>query len=197
MSLVCPKCGAYGLNNVERLPDATTCSVCHQVTPANIFPLFVVTGASGSGKSRVVGELRCRLMECVVFDSDLLWGRTAERQYQNDWVRIAYSIAQGGRHTVICGTLMPGDLDACEDRGLVGAIQFLNLHCSDEVRERRLRERPSWRNSSSDEFLEEHKRFARWLIENAATSFDPPMVMVDTSDVSVEEVVEAVVEWVL
>ncbi len=59
MPLVCPKCGAYALNNTERSPNATTCSACGQSTSANIFPLFIVTGASGSGKSTVVSELRC------------------------------------------------------------------------------------------------------------------------------------------
>jgi adenylylsulfate kinase-like enzyme len=87
MPLVCPKCGAYALNNTERNPNATTCSACGQITPANIFPLYIVTGASGSGKSTVVAELRCQLPECVVFDADLLWGRTNE--YHNIWLRIA------------------------------------------------------------------------------------------------------------
>src|SRR4051794_19524157 len=111
MPLVCPKCGAYALDNPEHSPNSTQCAECGQATPANILPLFIVTGASGSGKSAAAGELRGRLPECVVFDSDLLWGRTAEGQYHNDWIRIAYSIAQGGRHTIICGTLMPDDMD--------------------------------------------------------------------------------------
>lgn len=195
MPLVCPKCGAYALNNIERSLNNTTCSACGQSTSANIFPLFIVTGASGSGKSTIVAELRCQLPECVIFDSDLLWGRTNE--YHNTWLLITYSIAQGGRHTIICGTLMPGDLDACEDRGLVGTIHFLNLHCSDEVREQRLRARPSWRQSSSDAFIEEHRRFAHWLLNNAAIVYDPAMSVVDTSNASVAEVAAAIAQWVL
>jgi len=195
MPLICPKCGAYALNNIERKPDATTCSACGQSTPANIYPLFIVTGASGSGKSTVVAELRCQLPECVIFDSDLLWGRTKE--YYNTWLRIAYSIAQGGQYTVICGTLMSWDLEACEDRGLVGTIHFLNLHCSDEVREQRLRARPMWRHSSNDAYIEEHRRFAQWLLDNAATAYNPPMSVVDTTNASVTEVAAAIAHWVL
>jgi hypothetical protein len=195
MPLICPKCGAYALNNTERNPDVTTCSACGQSTPANIFPLFIVTGASGSGKSTVVAELRCQLPECVVFDSDLLWGRTNE--YHNTWLLIANSIAQGGRHTVICGTLMPWDLDACDARGLVGTIHFLNLHCSDEVREQRLRARPAWRQSSDEAYIQEHRKFAQWLLNNAVTAYDPPMQIVDTSNASVTEVATAIAHWVL
>jgi hypothetical protein len=44
--------------------------------------------------------------------------------------------------------MMPWDIDACPDRGLVGSVHFLNLHCSDEIREQRWRERPPWRQCS-------------------------------------------------
>ena len=98
-------------------------------TPALILPLFVVTGASGSGKSTIVSELQRRLPDCVVFDNDLLWGKMGDDMYQfhNNWIRIAYAVAQGERHTVICGTIMPWDLDKAEDRRLLGTVHFVNL----------------------------------------------------------------------
>ena len=92
---------------------------------------------------------------------------------------------------------MPWDLDACEDRGLVGTIHFLNLHCSDEIREQRLRARPAERNSASEDFINEHKRFGQWLVDNASIRYDPPMITVDTSDKSVEEVGQEIKLWVL
>lgn len=195
MPLVCPHCGAYALTNAGRRAGATACADCGSSVPANIFPLFVVTGSSGSGKTAVVPALRCRLPECVIFDKDLLWGRGAAEQLTNNWLRIAYSVAQGGRHTVLCGTIMPDDIDGCEDRGLVGAVHFLNLHCRDDVRARRLRGRPPWRGAD-DDYIERHARFARWLLESAATRFDPPMPTVDTSDAPVDDVAEAIGQWV-
>jgi len=140
--------------------------------------------------------LRRYLSECVIFDKDLLWGRPASEHFTNNWLRIAYSIAQGDRHTIICGTIMPWDIDACEDRGLVGAVHFLNLHCNDDVRERRLRERPEWRASSSDAFIAEHKTFAHWLVANAATAYNPSMPIVDTSHASVSDVALTVAQWI-
>ncbi len=92
---------------------------------------------------------------------------------------------------------MPWDLDACEDRGLVGTIHFLNLHCNDEIREQCKRARPPDRNSSSEDFINEHRRFAQWLIDNASIRYDPPMVTVDTSSKGVEEVAEEIKRWVL
>ncbi len=197
MPLVCSNCGAHALTNAEGRSNSTCCTECGQTTPANILPLFVVTGASGSGKTSVIPELRCRLPECVVFDKDLLWGRVTSEHFTNNWLRIAYSIAQGGRHTVICGTIMPWDIDASSDRGLVGTVHFLNLHCCDEIREQRLRARPEWRQNASNEYINEHKQFARWLIDNASTKYDPPMPTVDTSNKPVAEVAGAIAQWVL
>ncbi len=54
MTLVFPQCGAYALDNKERAADHTTCSACGQTTPTNIFPLFIVTGTSGAGKTTVI-----------------------------------------------------------------------------------------------------------------------------------------------
>ncbi len=91
---------------------------------------------------------------------------------------------------------MPSDLAQCKDRGLVGTIHFLNLHCNDEIREQRLRARPAWRGAS-DEFIDEHRRFAQWQLDNAATSYDPPMPTVDTSHRTVEEAGQEIARWVL
>ncbi len=89
MPLVCPHCGAYALNNTERNLNFTTCSQCGKTTPANILPLFVVTGTSGAGKTSVVPALLQELPECVVFDKDLLWSRCDDTQFYNNWLRIA------------------------------------------------------------------------------------------------------------
>ncbi len=166
-------------------------------TPALILPLFVVTGASGSGKSTIVSELQRRLPDCVVFDNDLLWGKMGDDMYQfhNNWIRIAYAVAQGERHTVICGTIMPWDLDKAEDQRLLGTVHFVNLHCNDKDREARLRARPAFRKTT-DEFVEEHRQFASWLLDNADRAYDPPMVTIDTSHAKVPETAAAVAEIV-
>ncbi len=197
MPEVCPNCGAYALRNKERSLDHLTCLHCGQPTSTNIYPLFIVTGTSGAGKTTVASELIKALPECVVFDKDLLLS-TCTASWENfytSWLLLAHSIAQGGRHTVICGTILPQDLDQCEARELVSTIHFLNLHCSDAERAKRLRTRPSWRGVS-EAFIEEHKRFAQWLLDNASTSFDPPMPTLDTSTLSVEEVAQRIAEWV-
>jgi hypothetical protein len=172
--------------------------------PANILPLFVVVGASGAGKvvgasgagkSAVVPVLRARLPDCLVFDKDLIRGADWDQVYGN-WLRLAYGIAQGGRHTLLCGSLAPHDLERQADRGLVGPIRYLTLDCRDEVRDRRLRDRPAWRDSSADDYLAEHRRFAGWLREEALGDDGAPLPAVDTSDATVEESAVAIARWV-
>lgn len=195
MPMVCTHCGAYAMNNAERSLDHATCTACGQTTPMNVFPLFIVTGTSGAGKTVLVPELRKHLPECIIFDKDLLLASYGEHFY-NNWLLIAHSIAQGGRHCVICGTIMPWDFENCEARELVGTLHFLNLHCNDAIREKRLRARPSWRQSSSDEFIQTHKRLAQWFLEHATTAFDPPMPTVDTSTTPVQEVARQIAQWI-
>ncbi|MCC7449469.1 MAG: nucleoside kinase [Anaerolineae bacterium] len=195
MPLVCPYCGENTVANPERSSDSTRCANCGKAIPTHIFPLFVVTGASGSGKTAVVPELRCTLRHCVVFDKDLLWGRCGNwEQFYNNWLRIAYSIAQGGRYTVIAGIIMPGDFDSCEDRGLIGPIYYVNLHCDDAVREQRIRARPAWRQSTNEWFIQEQRRVAAELL-TLAPGLDPPMYVINTSAQSTAATAASVVHW--
>jgi len=77
----------------------------------------------------------------------------------------------------------------------VGAVHFLNLHCPDDVRAERLRARPAWRGAT-EEYIADHRGYAAWQLEHAATKYDPPMPSIDTSRLSVREVADAVGRWV-
>lgn len=157
-------------------------------------PLFIITGASGSGKTTVVPHLREHLPEFDVFDIDeeILTNAVGDWQIvKNIWMRIASHIAKSNRMTILCGTQMPWEIKKSEDYKEFSQIFFLNLHCDDSVREKRLLER-GW----SNELIKEHNKFAKWLIENADKEYDPPMVMIDTSNTSVNKVSLEVKDWV-
>src|SRR5215472_888556 len=47
------------------------CPGCGTREPVPDFPLFVVTGASGTGKTTITGPLRRALPRCDVFDTDI------------------------------------------------------------------------------------------------------------------------------
>lgn len=157
-------------------------------------PLFIVTGASGSGKTYVIKELRRIMPDFDIFDPDNLVefiGRDWEKM-RNIWLRVARNIAQSGRMTIICGTMMPWDTEKCVDFPFFKHVYYLNLHCDEVTREKRLRER-NW----PDEDIQNHINFAKRLLEIAHDDFKPPMPTIDTSDTDVTNVASEIKEWVL
>ena len=171
----CPQCG----------------SLAHQ---AVIRPLFVVTGASGSGKTTILPELLSRLAGwCAVFDVDWLidpLGRAAGGEvdwaaFRDTWLHVAHGVAQNGLPTLLLAPFIPEHLDALPGRAWVGEIHFLVLDCPDEERRRRIEARPRWRTRDIDE----QTAFGRWLRSNLQP-------VVDTSAQSPAEAADAVAAWV-
>jgi hypothetical protein len=66
----CQQCEVAVLMQPEG--DLAVCPDCRSSEPARRLPLFVVTGASGSGKTTVFPPLVAALGECAVFDVDWL-----------------------------------------------------------------------------------------------------------------------------
>ncbi|MCZ8516333.1 hypothetical protein O9H85_28865 [Paenibacillus filicis] len=133
--------------------------------------------------------------EFEIFETDVIWDNDWHTQRSN-LLHIAYSIAQNNRKTILCGTMMPQDVEKCEHFGFFSQVHNAILHCDDETREIRLRSRPAWRKSSSESFIEEHKKFAHWLLENADTAFSPPAPVIDTTYDSPNEVARKITDWV-
>jgi hypothetical protein len=166
------------------------CRACGDTRPLPLLPVFVVTGASGTGKSAIVDGLRVRLPGCEVLETDLILdvAELGWETWRNTWLLVAYGLSLNGRSTVLCGSLLPEHLEGLPARPLVGPIRFCNLDCPDEVLARRLRDRPLWRGWDEGRILE-HQRFAARLRAHVTPSYD-------TSVLSVDEVADAVASWV-
>jgi adenylate kinase family enzyme len=163
---VCPRCGRAG--------DA-----------AVLGPLFIVTGASGSGKSAVVAPLARRLQgRCVTFDADLLMD-AAGPLGDSRWLAIAHSVAQSGLPTVLLGPFIPGHLQELPARRWVSDIHVIALDCPDELRRTRINARPPWRSRD----IEEQVEFGRWLRRTIADR-------IDTSDGTPEDTAAAIAAWI-
>jgi predicted ABC-type ATPase len=160
-----------------------------------VLPLFIVTGASGVGKTAVVEPLRGLLPDWELFETDILWDSGGDWQFvRSNWLRIAHSIAQSGRPTLLCGTLLPEDVDRCDARDFFSKVHYLCLHCSDERRRERLRARPPARGCT-EAFIAEQERFARWLLDHGRSLCDPPMTFLDSSDSPVLPLAEQIRNW--
>jgi 2-phosphoglycerate kinase len=97
---------------------------------------------------------------------------------------------------ILCGAGVPAQFEQCIERRYFSNVHYLALFCDDETLTSRLRNRPAWRGSSRDEYIEEHIKFNRWLMENAQET-QPPMTLLNTSEITVDESVEAIERWIL
>lgn len=172
------------------------CPVCGRTdAAAAIEPLFVVTGASGSGKTAVFAPLAEQLRgQCITFDVDWLIDPAAAlarnepvhwQAFRDAWLAISHGVAQAGLPTLLLGPLIPEQLEELATRRWVGNIHYLLLDCPDAVRRQRIAARPPWRSRDIDEQL----GFAHQLRASIADR-------VDTSTGTPDQTASAIAEWV-
>lgn len=203
---VCPSCGAWEVEKrVEAREDGwavAVCSVCAHEQRFRRLPLFILTGPSGAGKTTVMHLLMHTFPECVVIESDVLWGVVPEdgpgdyRTYLNLWLRMVKTIAQAGKPVLLCGTALPDQLEHLPERRYIGDIAYLALTSAPEVLRARLEARPAWRESGGEAFVSEMLTFNQWLRDNAAATW-PPIMLHDTSTESAAETAGFVRRWVI
>ncbi len=134
-------------------------------------------------------------------ESDILWRdefnepATDYRDYREMWLRICKNISQAGKPVILCGAGVPAQFEQCIERRYFSNGHYLALVCEDETLACRLRNRPAWRGSSKDDYIEEHIKFNRWLIDNAQKT-QPPMTLLNTSGITVDESVAAIEQWI-
>jgi broad-specificity NMP kinase len=199
---VCPACGEWSDNFIVAGEEAVlACPACGQRRPFVRLPLLALTGPSGAGKSTVATILAGHLEQGVVLEQDLLWlpdqldPADEHRQFRRLWLRLVAALHQNGRPVLLCGTVVPGQLEACLERRLVGQIHYLALVCEDAELEARLRARPPWR-AWTPEKVAGMLAFNQWVKDNAATTV-PPMQLLDTGGRSVQDSAAGVRAWVL
>lgn len=200
---VCPQCGQYSVEkSIDPRGPYAICPFCSHAHRFLHLPLFALTGASGSGKTAVCLELSRTLSECVCLESDILWCSELAspeddyRSYRDLWLRMCKNISQAGRPVLLCGSATPDQFESCPERRYLGEIHHLALVCDDDTLVRRLEERPSWRNSSAPQFIQDMRAFNQWFKDHAALT-DPPIALLDTSHATLCETACQVRGWVL
>lgn len=199
---VCARCGSYHADKaIDPTGPFAVCPQCSNPHPFRQLPLFVVTGASGAGKSSVCLELAKRMEDVVVMDSDILWrdefiGKDPDyRQYREMWLRVCKNISQCGRPVVLCGCAVPSQFEPCVERRYFTALHYLALVCDDDVLAERLKARPQWRNADIDEYIQDHVKFNHWFKDNALLN-EPQISLLDTTGIEVNRTVESVQTWI-
>lgn len=187
----CLCCGPGVILDADTRAHRLRCPRCGIESPLPALPLFVVTGASGTGKTTITGPLRDLLPGCLVFETDVILQVAALGwdTWRNTWLQLAHAVALGGRATMLTGSLTPVQLEHLPARRLLGPIHFATLDCPDHVLAERLRARPAWRGTASEAKITEHQRFGAWLRASITPCFD-------TSIARPAEVAARIASWV-
>lgn len=185
------RCGPDVILDADPRAHRLRCRCCGTESRLPVLPLFVVTGASGTGKTAITEPLRPLLPGCLVFETDVILHVAALGwdTWRNTWLQLAHAVALGGQATVLTGSFTPDQLEHLPARKLVGPIHFALLDCPDDVLAGRLRARPAWRGTSSEAKITEHQRFAAWLRASITPCFD-------TSTASAADVAGQIAAWV-
>lgn len=197
--LICARCGA--LVSLPQEPgDPLDCHACGHRQEFLRQPLFCLTGPSGTGKSTLARVLLPRLSDrFVVLEQDVLWLAALSdptdhhRLFRSTWLRLAAMIGQSGRPVLICGTVVPPELEPLPERALFSDVHYLALTCRAEVLAQRLRARPRWREWDEPR-IAETLGYARWL-DAAAATLQPPVTLLDTTGHTVDTTAGAVHHW--
>jgi hypothetical protein len=96
---------------------------------------------------------------------------------------------------VLCGSAVPEQYERCPERRYFTTIHTLTLVCDDDELVRRLQNRPGWRKPFDPQTIADMLAFNRWFKENAQHT-DPPMTLLDTTHLSVEQSVQEVATWI-
>ncbi|GGH81159.1 ABC-type dipeptide/oligopeptide/nickel transport system ATPase component [Pullulanibacillus pueri] len=200
---VCLNCGEYKVEKIIEVQDGQAFAECPECNYKHQFlqlPLFVITGASGSGKSTSAIYLSALTQDFVFMETDILWDNrfnTPEnnyREYRELWLRMAKNISQSGKPVVLCGSAMPDQFENCTERRYFSDIFYLALVCEDKELTHRLNKRPSWRNSNDKKFIKDMISYNNWFIENGKKN-DPIIELLDTTNISQKETAVKILNW--
>ena len=188
---ICRHCGMYQETfHFSQEGTRYVCQTCSTQQAFRRFPLFVITGASGTGKSTIALPLTRFLPECIVLEGDIFMGcrefnaENDHYDYRDYCLRVAKDIQQNGRPVVLVGTSTPGQYEQCSSAGFFSEVYYIALTCSDEALRQRLETRPQWRdwNEETIQSMIDYNRWYQTQVDHDAYRMD----LLDNTDLTVE-----------
>ncbi len=90
---------------------------------------------------------------------------------------------------------IPANVEPCVERRYFSETHYLALVCDDDLLAQRLQKRSGWRGFDDPVIIERNIEFNRWFKENTGQT-NPPLELLDTSRISVEETAQQVAGWI-
>ena len=162
-------------------------------------PLFIITGASGVGKSTVAQMLFDKEDRYIVLESDLLWNdiyNTPEDNYENYrklWLRMCSNISQIGMPVVLCGCVTPEQFEIHNERQNFTEIHYLAVISDEKTLNSRMKD---GRNIQDENWIKSSVDFNKWLIDNAKLT-NPTIYLLDTTNMTAKKAANITDKWIL
>lgn len=185
--------------------------------------LFFVTGASGSGKTACIKDLKHLLQNVEFFDfddvgvpenADKIW-RQQSTEY---WIKKAIECQKKNKDICVCGTAVLGEILSSPSVSEVKGIAVCLLDCSDWVRVERLRKRgthgahqdmlnwaawlrmhtvdPQWHQNVIKENSWKQMSWDRWDTWQKGNENWDITYVIDTTSLTIGEVAKCVANWI-
>lgn len=193
---ICPHCGLYQTPKQTSFSNGkgyVRCMTCGNEYSYRALPLYVMLGASGTGKTTLALELQRVQNSFIVLDGDLLWRQEFMGQGNEEffalWMNMALNISQCGKPVLLAMGGMPDDFMNNRNAKFFPSVHVLGLCADEEDLVSRLTSRPAWRASASDEFIESMRTYNR-----AVSGLAPSL---NTTNNSIDDCVRYIKDFVL
>ncbi len=166
--------------------------------PTKKMPLFIISGASGIGKSTACEILFQNECDYIVMESDLLWHEmyntphNSYYEYRQLWLRVCANISQIGKPVVLCVCALPEQFELCSEYNLFTKVYYLAIVCDDQDLENRMR---IGREIIDENWIKNSRDFNQWLKKNA-DKYSPPIKLLDTSKITPNEAANTIHKWI-
>jgi hypothetical protein len=151
------------------------------------YPLYIITGTPGSGKSTTLSAFFALQTEYLVFDIDWLaeaGSQLAAREIFSDpstwkpygllWFEILHSIYKNGHTPLFFTPNDPHDTERFGRPTWCSQIHWLLLDCDDLTRRRCLAGRPDWNESRIAEAIADANELRQAILVQLDTKLLPP-----------------------
>lgn len=196
----CPNC-QHGRGPLTPDHGMVVCPQCGTKYPIPWFPLFVITGSSGCGKTVVTQKLVGQIDPCIFLESDyfLLIRDTlaSSDDYWNFLILQCMQLVRNKRSPVLSGWVNPSQIETLPRTKFFSAVHSLVLTCDEATQTNRLKAR-FLKNPPAlpaQQKIEAALRGTRYLQEEAKTN--PNVTVLDTTHQTLDQTALATEYWIL